>query len=240
MSRDTLYANNEIKEDFRFSKGVAEVFDDMLVRSVPGYEQVTEMTAQLLARLLQPRDRVYDLGCSTGATLIKLAKRLEPLDLHFTGIDNSAPMINKARLKAEMYDKNEQLKFIEKDILDANLEEAGAILLNYTMQFIRPMLRLDFLKKICNSLRPGGVLIISEKILSPDPLINRTFIDCYLDFKRAQGYSDLEISRKREALENVLIPFTMEENIELLQQAGFLRVEPFCQWFNFVSILAVK
>ncbi|MDH3392609.1 MAG: carboxy-S-adenosyl-L-methionine synthase CmoA [Desulfobulbaceae bacterium] len=240
MNRDNLFANDEIKEDFRFTEGVAEVFDDMLSRSVPGYEQVIEMSAQLLSRFLQPEDRVYDLGCSTGTSLIKLAKRLDPLGLQFIGIDNSAPMIKKARLKAEMYDKKEQLTFIENDILAAELEEAGAILLNYTMQFIRPMLRLDFLKKICNTLRPGGALIISEKILSPDPLINRAFIDCYHDFKRDQGYSELEISRKREALENVLIPFTMEENIDLLQKAGFLRVEPFCQWFNFVSILAVK
>ncbi|MDH4321157.1 MAG: carboxy-S-adenosyl-L-methionine synthase CmoA [Desulfobulbaceae bacterium] len=240
MSRDNLYADGEIKEDFRFTEGVAEVFDDMLSRSVPGYAQVIEMSAQLLGRFLKPEERVYDLGCSTGATLLKLAKRLEPLSLHFTGIDNSAPMIAKARRKAEMYGKQEQLTFIENDILDADLPDAGAIILNYTMQFIRPMLRADFLQKICTALRPGGVLIMSEKILSPDPLINRAFIDCYLDFKRSQGYSELEISRKREALENVLIPFTMAENIDLLQRAGFTRVEPFCQWFNFVSILAVK
>ena len=240
MSRDNLYADGEIKEDFRFTEGVAEVFDDMLSRSVPGYAQVIEMSAQLLGRFLKPEERVYDLGCSTGATLLKLAKRLEPLSLHFTGIDNSAPMIAKARRKAEMYGKQEQLTFIENDILDADLPDAGAIILNYTMQFIRPMLRADFLRKICTALRPGGVLIMSEKILSPDPLINRAFIDCYLDFKRSQGYSELEISRKREALENVLIPFTMAENIDLLQRAGFTRVEPFCQWFNFVSILAVK
>ena len=240
MSRDKLYADGEIKEDFRFNEGVAEVFDDMLSRSVPGYEQVIDMTAQLLSRFLENEDRVYDLGCSTGATLIKLAKKLEPLALHFTGIDNSAAMIAKASLKAEMYSKGEQLKFIEGDILDADLNEAGAIILNYTMQFIRPMQRLDFLKKIYNSLRPGGVLVISEKTISPDPLINRAFIDCYLDFKRSQGYSELEISRKREALENILIPFSMDENIDLLQQAGFLRVEPFCQWFNFISFIAVK
>ena len=240
MSRDNLYANGKIKEDFHFNAEVAEVFDDMLSRSVPGYAQVVDMTAQLLARFLEKEDRVYDLGCSTGATLIKLAKKLEPLNLHFTGIDNSAPMIAKARLKAELYGKNNQLDFIEGDILDCELTEAGAIILNYTMQFIRPLLRLDFLKKIHQGLRPGGVLIISEKTISPDPLINRAFIDCYLDFKRSQGYSELEISRKREALENVLIPFSMDENIDLLQQAGFLRVEPFCQWFNFVSFIAVK
>ncbi len=240
MSRDNLFANGEIKEDFRFTEGVAEVFDDMLSRSVPGYEQVVGMSAQLLARFLRNGDRVYDLGCSTGATLLKLAKRLEQLNLRFTGIDNSPPMLAKARLKAEMYGKNDQLAFIEDDILHTALDEAGAIILNYTMQFIRPVLRLDFLKKISAALRPGGVLIISEKILSPDPLINRAFIDCYHDFKRSQGYSELEISRKREALENVLIPFTLAENIDLLQRAGFQRVEPFCQWFNFVAILAVK
>ncbi len=240
MSRDELYASGRVREDFRFSEGVAEVFDDMLARSVPGYARVTEMTAQLLARFLKTNDRVYDLGCSTGSTLLELCRRLEPLALHFTGIDNSSAMIAKARRKAEMYGKGERIDFIEQDITEAEMAGAGAVLLNYTLQFIRPLLRPLFLEKVYQGLRPGGVVVVSEKIITPDPLLNRAFIDFYLDFKREQGYSEIEISRKREALENVLIPFSLDENRELLRRAGFTSFETFSQWFNFASFVAVK
>ena len=240
MSRDELYANGEVREDFRFNERVAEVFDDMLARSVPGYARVTEMTAQLLARFLTNGDRVYDLGCSTGATLLELARRLEPIGLHFTGVDNSAAMVAKARLKTEMYGKQNRLDFIEQDIADVEFAGAGAVLLNYTLQFIRPLMRPIFLEKIYQGLRPGGVLVVSEKIIVPDPELNRAYIDFYLDFKRDQGYSEIEITRKREALENVLIPFSLDENRELLRRAGFTSFETFSQWFNFASFIAVK
>jgi len=240
MGRDQLYANGEVREDFRFNEEVAEVFDDMLARSVPCYGQVTAMTARLLARFLEHHDRVFDLGCSTGATMLELCRRLEPLELRFIGVDNSPAMIAKARLKAEMYGKQERLAFVEGDILEVDLAGAGAVLLNYTLQFVRPLLRPAFLEKICQGLRPGGVLIVSEKIISSDPVVNRAFIDFYLDFKRDQGYSEIEITRKRQALENVLIPFSMEENRDLLRQAGFASVETFSQWFNFASFVAVK
>ena len=114
------------------------------------------------------------------------------------------------------------------------------MLLNYTLQFVRPLLRPEFLRRLYAGLRPGGVLILSEKIISHDPILNRNYIDIYLQFKRARGYSELEIGKKREALENVLIPFSIAENQELLHQAGFRQVEPFFQWFNFVSWVAIK
>lgn len=240
MSKDTLYQNNTENEDFRFNQQVAEVFDDMLHRSVPCYAMVIDMTARLLERFCTTGDLVYDLGCSTGTTLIELARRLEPLRMEFVGIDNSAAMIAKACLKAEGYSKSERVRFIETDITEADIKGAGAVICNYTLQFIRPMRRTDFLKKIYNSLRPGGVLIVSEKAVFHDPALNRAFIDFYLQFKREQGYSELEISRKREALENILIPFSIKENRQLLEAAGFASVETFFQWFNFVSFTAIK
>lgn len=240
MAKDTLYTDKSITEDFRFSAEVAEVFDDMLTRSVPNYHQVVEMIAGLFERHLESGDQVYDLGCSTGSTLVELARRLAPLGLRFTGVDNSPAMIKKAELKAELYSKKEQIDFLERDITDLQLENAGAIILNYTLQFVRPIQRADFLKKAYGFLRPGGMLIMSEKIISHDAVLNRSFIDLYHGFKRAQGYSELEISRKREALEHVLIPFSIAENLKLLRQAGFTSAETFFQWFNFVSLVAVK
>lgn len=240
MTRDELFKQEAGSKEFRFSAKVAEVFDDMLARSVPNYLQVIEMTAQLLEKQLRPGDRIFDLGSSTGNTLLQLARRLEGRELRFIGIDSSPAMVKKARLKAEAYSRQDRLEFIEADITTIALENAGAIILNYTLQFIRPMQRAEFLKRIHASLRPGGVLILSEKVICHHPGLNRNFIDLYLDFKRARGYSELEITRKREALENVLIPFSIEENRALLQGAGFGGIETFSQWFNFVSIVAVK
>ncbi len=240
MPKDDIFQNNSIDKDFQFNERVAEVFDDMLDRSVPCYRQVIDMTSRILGQLLQPDDTVYDLGCSTGSTLIELSRKLDHLKLHFIGVDNSASMIQKAIRKAEMYTKTERIKFVEKDINDLVIEGAGAVMLNYTMQFIRPMLRQDFLSKVHSFLRPGGVLVLSEKVVSHDPLLNRTFIECHHQFKKEQGYSEMEIAKKREALENVLIPFSIEENRTMLAGAGFTHIETFFQWFNFASFVAIK
>lgn len=240
MSKDDLFQQGGVDADFQFTARVAEVFDDMLARSVPNYGQVIEMLGQLLSRFLVPGDRVYDLGCSTGNTLLQLARRLDHLDLHFIGIDSSPAMVHKATIKAEMYSKKERLAFQQGDITAVALEPAGAIICNYTLQFIRPLQRKEFLARVASFLRPGGVLVLSEKIISHDPVLNRAYIDFYLDFKRTQGYSEIEIAAKREALENVLIPFSIEENRRLLADAGFSSVETFFQWFNFVSFVAVK
>jgi tRNA (cmo5U34)-methyltransferase len=239
--KDSLFSDKKSAvDDFQFTEKVAEVFDDMLGRSVPFYGETIAMAAQLLAKFLKPGSRVYDLGCSTGNTLIELSRRLADLHLHFIGIDNSTAMIHKAILKAEMYSKLDCLNFDVGDIFSVPLIDPAAVVMNYTLQFIRPMHRQDFIKKIYTALPAGGVLIISEKSVHHDPLFNRTYIQLYLDFKRQQGYSEIEISQKREALENVLIPFSDEENIAIMRQAGFPHVDKFFQWFNFSSFVAVK
>lgn len=240
MARDDIFKDQEMSREFQFDGKVADVFDDMLNRSVPCYRMVIEMMTVLLGRFLQSGDQVYDLGCSTGETLLELARQLEPLQLAFTGVDNSPAMLRKARHKAEMLALPGRFTFQEADIVNLSISGAGAIIMNYTLQFIRPLHRQPFLARIHQALRPGGLLIISEKVLSPDPLLNRAYIDFYLDFKRRNGYSETEISRKREALENVLIPFSVKENLDLLTGAGFTCHETFFQWFNFAAIVAIK
>ena len=240
MNKDKLFKSGIIPEDFTFNDKVAEVFDDMLNRSVPYYSGVIDAIAQLIRHQAQKKHTNYDLGCSTGTTLIELARRLPDMNCQFVGIDNAPAMVNKARLKAEMFSKSNAIQFIEDDIITAKLDNAGAILCNYTLQFIRPMTRLQFVHKLYDSLPPGGMCIVSEKIISHDKKLNREFINIYHQFKRQQGYSELEIAAKREALENVLVPFSKEENIDLLRQAGFQSVETFFQWFNFASFVALK
>jgi tRNA (cmo5U34)-methyltransferase len=238
--KDTLFAVNQIQEDFVFTERVAQVFDDMLDRSIPFYHEVIKGTAKLLDIFLHQNDTIIDLGCSTGTTLLQLARLLPDKGLQFTGIDSSRAMLNKARLKAEMFSKQDKISFLDQDIIDLDQADTGAFLLNYTLQFIRPLRRKEFIRRLFDNLRPGGVLILSEKMISHNPLLNRKYIDIYHQFKLERGYSELEIAKKREALENILIPFSIEENRELLLGSGFSSVETFFQWFNFVSFIAIK
>ena len=240
MARDTIFETMTPAEKFEFNDRVADVFDDMLDRSVPFYKQVIAMTAEILCRSLLPGDRVYDLGCSTGTTLLFLARELAGKKLVLIGVDDSTAMLDKAFRKAEMYSMGGSINFIQEDITQIELVEAGGVILNYTLQFITPSIRGEFLRKIHNGLRDRGVLVLSEKIVCPDKERNEQFLDSYHRYKKNRGYSELEIANKREALENVLIPLSIEENSNLLCQAGFSRVDTFFQWFNFVSIVARK
>jgi len=240
MDKDRLFTSGRIAEDFTFNDQVAEVFDDMLNRSIPYYSAVIDGIAGLLRHQHLQGRTVYDLGCSTGTTLVELARRLPDIDCRFVGIDNAPAMIRKARSKAKMFSKSRLINFQEGDITTVRLEDAGAILCNYTLQFIRPMTRLQFVHRLYDSLPDGGVCFVSEKVISHDRKLNREFIAMHHQFKRQQGYSELEIAAKREALENVLIPFSIEENIDLLRQGGFQSVETFFQWFNFASFVALK
>lgn len=239
-SRDTLFNVDTVQEDFVFNERVVEVFDDMLDRSIPFYREVIASSARLLDIYLHTDDRVYDLGCSTGTTLLEFCRLLQDKGLRFVGIDSSSPMLEKARLKTELYRKQDSISFLEEDITSMHHPEAGAFILNYTLQFIRPLRRETFLKNLYASLRPGGILLLSEKIISHDQRLNREYIDIYHQFKKSKGYSELEIARKREALENVLIPFSIDENRTMLKNIGFSTVETYFQWFNFASFVAVK
>ena len=238
--KDRLYQADTVPEDFDFNERVVEVFDDMLDRSIPCYKNVIAETSRLLAAHLQPGDTVCDLGCATGTALLYFAKVLADHQLRFLGIDNSPAMLAKARLKSEFYVSDELVSFQQADINDIDHQGIGAFVLNYTLQFIRPVVRPSLIQRLFDNLRPGGLLIMSEKTVLEDKKLNRTFIDIHHDFKREQGYSDLEIARKREALENILIPFTRQENSELLTKAGFSPVTTFFQWFNFSSFVAIK
>lgn len=238
--KDTLFQVDAVPEDFVFNERVVEVFDDMLERSIPFYRQVIEASACLLDRFLSHGDTVYDLGCANGSSLLEFSRLLQHKDLAFIGLDNSPAMLDKARLKAELYRKQDKVSFFFEDITDFCHGGAGCVILNYTLQFIRPLQREPFLTRIFNSLKPGGVLLVSEKVISHDPRLNREYIEMYHGFKKSRGYSELEIARKREALENVLIPFSVEENLALLDRTGFSPVETFFRWFNFASFVAVK
>lgn len=237
---DRLYRVNSVPEDFDFNERVVEVFDDMLDRSIPFYQEVIKATALLLSLHLKKGDTVCDLGCATGTPLLEFTRLLKDENFRFTGIDSSPAMIEKARLKTELYSQEESISYYQADITKLDMPQTGAFILNYTLQFIRPLQRQALIKRLYENLKPGGLLILSEKTICSDKRLNRSFIDIYHRFKRERGYSELEISRKREALENILVPFTVKENRTLLHNTGFDPVTPFFQWFNFSSFVAIK
>jgi len=232
--RDKIF-NKPIKKQFEFDEEVASVFDDMLNRSVPFYKENLKLQIDILRNFLQKDDLVIDLGSSTGTFLIELTKKT---DIKAIGLDNSPAMIKRAKNKAKAFGSN--AKFIEADFLEYDLSGAKAIIANYTIQFIRPLKREKLIKKIYDSLQKDGIFLMSEKLITENKKLNKIMIDIYYEYKKEMGYSEFEIAQKREALENVLIPYTMNENIEMLKNAGFKSIEVIFRWNNFASFIAFK
>lgn len=227
-------------KDFAFNAGVANVFDDMVNRSVPFYEEIQRMIAELAADHAAPFTNVYDLGCSTGTTIANMSGLLKP-EVRVVGIDDSAEMLKKCSAKLDQTSLRSAYDLQCTDISgELSITNASVVILCLTLQFVRPLHREALLKNVYNGLNSGGVLILVEKILAENSAFNRSFINYYYDYKRRNQYSELEISQKREALENVLIPYRLSENICMLNRSGFMRTELFFKWYNFAGLIAVK
>lgn len=238
---DKFFADaNAPTTDFTFNSNVARVFDDMVSRSVPYYTEMQRMVCELARDFAKPNTHLYDIGCSTATTLLALDATVDP-SVRFFGVDNAAAMLDKAREKIATIGTKRQMELIECDLHQGlYLENASVVTMLLTLQFVRPLFRERIMKLIYQALNDQGALIMIEKLTSEDSNFNRLFIEHYYDYKRRNGYSDTEITQKREALENVLIPYRWEENVLLLKEAGFKHVECFFRWYNFCGIIAVK
>lgn len=237
---DKHFASPAKAADFRFDGKVAAVFDDMVGRSVPHYAEIQRMTAEVAATYAVAGTRLYDLGCSTGTTLLAADPLVDP-NVEFIGVDCAPEMLDRAREKFASIKTRREIRLERADLTgELPIEEASVVMLVLTLQFVRPLQREKVVKRILAGLRPGGCLLLVEKLTFDNPKINRDFIDHYYGYKRRLGYSELEISQKREALENVLIPYRFEENRDLLLDAGFTAVEEYFRWYNFSASVAVK
>jgi len=226
-----------IKKQFEFDEEVAAVFDDMLQRSVPFYKESQKITEFFVLKNLRENGLVYDLGCSTASLLLNIERKLE-LKASLIGLDNSQAMLKQAKRKCEAYGAD--IEVLYADILKYDYKEADVFISNYTLQFIRPLVREELVKKIALSLREEGIFIFSEKVISHHSKLNKDLIECYYDFKKEQGYSEYEIMQKREALENVLVPYSEEENITMAKNCGFSHCEVVFRWANFATFIAIK
>ncbi len=227
-------------EGFKFDQQVVRVFPDMIQRSVPGYGLVLELSGLLARRRVTAGSHVYDLGCSLGASTLAVRRNILHRDCRIIGVDNSAAMVERCRQMLAADNSRVPVEIIQADILEATISNASLVMLNFTLQFIDPDQRLDLLQNIYQGLLPGGALLLAEKLHFDDPQANELLIDWHHDFKRSQGYSDLEIAQKRQALENVLRPDSIDTHISRLKQAGFEQVTPCFQALNFAAMVAIK
>jgi tRNA (cmo5U34)-methyltransferase len=244
VKRDQIFLNSEMGVGaFEFSAEVAEVFDDMLERSIPFYLEQQALIRGLCKHLWIPGTTLYDLGCSTATSLIGLSRELGD-SARLVGYDNSRPMLDRARKKVVENDLHARidLRFgdLNGQLSNISLEGAGVVITCWTLQFIRPAKRDSVVRWIYDGLPDDGALIVTEKLLTNSGHVNGCFVDLYHEFKRQHGYADSEIARKREALQNVLVPYRLDENVELFRRNGFELVETFFQWLNFAAFLCVK
>ncbi|TQV78260.1 carboxy-S-adenosyl-L-methionine synthase CmoA [Exilibacterium tricleocarpae] len=240
-NHDDLYADPLAQvAGFAFDSKVAAVFPDMIKRSVPGYSTIINMTGQLTERYARAGSRCYDLGCSLGASTLAMRHRLQAADCRIIGVDNSPAMIHRCRQVIEADSGEVPVELVCADLEAVAIARASVVVLNFTLQFIAPGQRRALIARIHDGLLPGGILVLSEKVTFADPEHQRLMTELHHNFKRANGYSDLEIAQKRSALEDVLIPDTLEAHRDRLREAGFASAEVWFQCFNFASLIAIR
>jgi tRNA (cmo5U34)-methyltransferase len=239
---DRIFNKTGKVSDFSFNRAVADVFDDMVVRSVPFYTELQRMIGEMAQFFFKPRTFVYDFGCATGTTLMFLMNAIRDPTAQFVGVDNSQAMLDKARVNVNKLSRKSKVSFLESDLNKPTFKASkiSVATMNWTLQFVRPIYREALLERIHDAMTPGGALLICEKIIVEATELNRMYIENYYAFKKRNGYSELEIAKKREALENVLLPCTVNENVELLRGAGFAHVDTFFRWYNWAGFIAVK
>ena len=244
MSEDRIYTTDNGGEPFRFNENVARVFPDMLRRSIPGYAASIEAIGSLAARYVRAGTTCYDLGCSLGAATLAMRQGIREPACRIVAVDSSPAMIKRCREIVAEDDRlngpETEVDVVESDIRDISFANASMVVLNYTLQFIEPADRSELLRDICAGLNDRGILVLSEKVVDENPEMESLLVDLHHEHKRRNHYSELEIARKRAALENVLVPETVAAHRARLSEAGFSHSAVWLRYFNFVSIIAIR
>ncbi|NOX69589.1 MAG: carboxy-S-adenosyl-L-methionine synthase CmoA [Gammaproteobacteria bacterium] len=241
MSRDNIYTTEPAGTGtFEFNEAVAEVFPDMLQRSIPGYAASIRAIRSLAHQYVQPDSHCYDLGCSLGAATMAMREGIDARGCRIIAIDNARAMVSRCREIVAEDESGIPVDVLEGDVRNADIDNASMAVMNYTLQFLPLEERQRMIGKIADGMRPGGVFVLSEKVVDEDPGIEAMLVDLHHNFKRNHAYSELEISRKRAAIENVLVPESVAVHKERMLAAGFRHVGVWLRYFNFVSLVAIR
>ena len=243
MNKDTIYATDtDTDQPFTFNQAVADVFPDMLRRSIPGYAASIEAIGSLAGRYVTAGSACYDLGCSLGAATLAMRAAITVPGCRIIAVDNAPAMVSRCKqvLAADTGPGITPVEVCQADIRDIEIADASMVVMNYTLQFLDIAARDAIVARIHAGLRPGGLFLLSEKVLDEDPQMQELLVELHHEHKRRNDYSQLEISRKRAALENVLIPETVAAHCKRLRSAGFGHSGVWLRYFNFVSMVAIK
>jgi len=238
--KDNLFSEDNSPNPFEFNETVAVCFDDMVRRSVPLYNESIRLQCELASKFYQENSRIYDLGCSNGNFGISLLEKMSDKHFLMTAADNSRHMTDIYSKRLDTRNNKDRIELLTKDINDIVPENASVVVMNLTLQFIEKEKRNALIQKIYENLLPGGIFLLTEKVLSTSKMFENAQTDIYYDFKKENGYSELEINKKREALDNVLVPETSLEHINRLKNAGFSFIDVYLKWFQFTSFIAGK
>lgn len=239
--KDAIYSQpQQHVDDFRFDHSVAEVFPDMIQRSVPGYNTIIDNIGQIARQYSQDNTQLYDLGCSLGAATLSMRRYVDAKGCKIIAVDNSPAMIERCELHLNAFKADTPVEVLCDDLQNVRISNASVVVINFTLQFIAPDLRKNIIQSIYDGLLPGGVLILSEKLSHPNDEGNALLVDLHHEFKRRNGYSELEISQKRTALEKVMLTDTFDIHRERLLKAGFKDAVLWFKCFNFASVVAIK
>ncbi len=243
MSRDDLYASGAgDPPPFEFNEGVARVFPDMLRRSIPGYATSLDVIGALAARAMRPGTRCYDLGCSLGAATLAVQHNVRQSGCSIIAVDNAPAMVERCRglMGRHAREDGPAVTVVEGDVREIEIVDASMVVMNYTLQFLPVAARRDMVRRAAGGLLAGGVFVLSEKVVDEDPEVEELLVDLHLDYKRRNAYSELEIARKRAALENVLVPESVSMHLGRLRDAGFRHAGVLLRHFNFATVVGIR
>jgi tRNA (cmo5U34)-methyltransferase len=212
----------------------------MIHRSVPFYKEIIKRQAELAVKFHKPGTKIYDLGCSNGNFGIKFLNAMGVKPFEMIAVDNSEHMLAQYRTRLDNHPAGSNITLSCNDIQTISFEPSSVVSLNLTLQFLPIDCRDTLIQKLFNCLMPGGILLITEKVIHENKDMTDLQQEIYYNFKKENGYSNLEISQKRDALENVLIPETTEEHIKRFTESGFSKTDIWFKWFNFTSFICIK
>jgi tRNA (cmo5U34)-methyltransferase len=241
VKKDSIFKVGNFNDlTFTFNEEVTEVFEDMIDRSVPGYTSSLRLIENLSRKYFIEGTHCYDLGCSLGASSMSLIKAMGKREGKIFAIDNSPAMIAACEQKCADLIKTGKVKFIKQDVNEAQIDKASVVVINFVLQFLNSKDRDGLLKKVFLGMKQGALLILSEKIHFDNKFRNQTIDNLHHQFKSNNGYSKMEISRKRDALEGVLITDLETLHLKRLESIGFKKVRKVMTNLNFMTLVAEK